>query len=180
MLDRTFLDHLKSATESRWATLRFNPDLLGPQFATGTLWRPGLSPSEIIDYEHALGFPFPPDVKLLLGAMNGTDRMTLSINISLRRYSPGVYSYPGDLPTIRTMIDRAETRRDEITADLATQGFALKPDANLLPIYAHRYVVATPGEDTSPVLSIWTEPIDCIVYGATLREYLEREFLIAK
>jgi hypothetical protein len=61
---------------------------------------------------------------------------------------------------------------------------------DLVPIYIHRYVMCTRDLESSFVLSIFTdlarqtpeggyEPSeDAIVYGNSLKEYLEREFLM--
>jgi hypothetical protein len=67
--------------------------------------------------------------------------------------------------------------REEIARDLMEQGFDLPPQAGLVPIYGHRYVVCTSNVESSVVLSIVVHEVDAIVYGNSLREYLEREFL---
>ena len=59
---------------------------------------------------------------------------------------------------------------------MAEQGFVLAPGADLVPIYIHRYVVCTSNLESSVVLSIH-DGADAIVYGNSLKEYLEREFL---
>jgi len=45
-----------------------------------------------------------------------------------------------------------------------------------MPIYAHRYIVCAPDLAGSAVLSI-SDGADAIVYGSSLLEYLEGEFL---
>jgi hypothetical protein len=59
---------------------------------------------------------------------------------------------------------------------MAEQGFDLAADADLAPIYIHRFVVCTSDLSRSPVLSI-NDGSDAIVYGNSLKEYLENEFL---
>jgi len=44
-------------------------------------------------------------------------------------------------------------------------------------VYIHRYLVCTIDLNSSVVLSIVVNATDAIVYGNTLREYLEKEFL---
>lgn len=56
------------------------------------------------------------------------------------------------------------------------QGFTIPDQYDLVPIYMHRYVLCTGREEQSTVLSIH-DSTDAIVYGATLAEYLKREFL---
>jgi hypothetical protein len=59
---------------------------------------------------------------------------------------------------------------------MAEESFDLQPTAALVPVYSHRYLVCTPSLDSSVVLSIH-DTHDAIVYGNSLKEYLEREFL---
>jgi len=46
-----------------------------------------------------------------------------------------------------------------------------------VPVFAHRYVVCSKNLNSSVVLSIVVHDTDAIVYGSSLREYLEKEFL---
>jgi hypothetical protein len=48
--------------------------------------------------------------------------------------------------------------------------------AGLMPLYLHRYAVCTSDLSRSIVLSI-VSASDAIVYGNSLREHLEKEFL---
>jgi len=66
---------------------------------------------------------------------------------------------------------------EEIAIDLAEQCVELPAEASLVPIYGHRYVVCTSNLNSSVVLSVVLKDTDAIVYGNSLREYLEREFL---
>jgi hypothetical protein len=78
---------------------------------------------------------------------------------------------------VEQRIEDVRESRNEIAADLREQGFDLSGQANLVPIFAHRYVVCTSNLDFSAVLSIAVHDVDAIVYGNSLQEYLEREFL---
>jgi hypothetical protein len=112
--------------------------------------------------------------------MNGTDLATLNVYGSCGeppRESVGVYSYPRDIERAKTRIEDIRASRAEITADLAEQGFELPAEANLVPVYIHRYVVCTSILNSSVVLSVVVNAADAIVYGNSLREYLEKEFL---
>jgi hypothetical protein len=44
-------------------------------------------------------------------------------------------------------------------------------------VYIYRYVVCTSILNSSVVLSVVVNAADAIVYGSSLREYLEKEFL---
>lgn len=111
--------------------------------------------------------------------MNGTDLPMLNVNAPAgsQRESVGVYSYPRDIEVVKTLVERLHTSKDEIISDLARQGFDLTADATLVPIYGHRYVVCTPDLSSSTVLSIAVHDTDAIVYGNSLMEYLDTEFL---
>lgn len=180
MLDGDFLRGFKQATETKWLKKSINPAIYGFQFQQGTRWNPGLSDDLIADYESALRVRFPHDLKAFLREMNGTDLPTLNVYGFCgepHRNSVGVYSYPRDIEIVKQRIERISSSRTEIAADLAEQGFELLPEANLVPIYSHRYVVCSSNLDSSVVLSIVVRGVDAIVYGNSLREYLEEEFL---
>jgi hypothetical protein len=180
LLSRNFLAEFRRATEERWSQRSINPTISGFQFQPGTRWNPGLSDDKIAEYETVLEVRFPNDFRAFLGAMNGTDLPTLNIYASCGeppRKSVGVYSYPRDLGTVKLRIEDVRESRDEIATDLREQGFDLPPEAALVPIYLHRYVVCTSDLNLSVVLSVVVHSTDAIVYGNSLQEYLEREFL---
>lgn len=78
---------------------------------------------------------------------------------------------------MRQRIEDVRESRNEITTDLRNQGFDLSTEADLVPIYGHRYVLCTSNLNHSVVLSIVVHSIDTVVYGKSLQEYLEHEFL---
>jgi hypothetical protein len=181
MLSADFLAQLKLLTEEEWSEQAINPLIYGFQFQRGTRWNPGLSEREIAEYENALGVRFPTDFRAFLGAMNGTDLPTLNVYGYCgepQRQSVGVYSYPRDLEIVRQRIDDVRGWRAELTITLADEGFNFADDESLVPIYGHRYVVCTSHFNRSVVLSI-ADGSDAIVYGKSLKEYLQCEFLDA-
>lgn len=156
------------------------PPIYGFQFQRGTRWNPGLSEETIAEYESVLRARFPHDFRTFLRAMNGTDIPTLNIYgycSEPPRQSVGIYSYPRDIEIVKRRIEDVCESRAEITTDLAEQGFDLSVEATLVPIYGHRYVVCTSDLNSSAVLSVVVYSTDAIVYGKSLREYLETEFL---
>ncbi len=181
MLSSDFLLEFKRATEDKWRERPINPHIYGFQFQPGTRWNPGLSDEKIAEYEKVLGVLFPHDFRAFLRAMNGTDLPTLNIYGNCgepSRQWVGVYSYPADMEIVRRLIEDVSRGRTALTATMAEQGLALSLEAGLVPIYGHRYLVCTPSRDSSVVLSI-DGGDDAIVYGNSLTEYLEREFLAA-
>jgi hypothetical protein len=181
MLSSDFLIEFKRATEAIWRERPINPHISGFQFQPGTRWILGLSYDKIAEFEDILGIKFPHDFRAFLRTMNGTDLPTLNVYASCSeppRQWVGVYSYPRDLAIVRRLSEEVSKDRAELTKTMAEEGFTLQPTAALVPIYGHRYLVCTPSLDSSVVLSIDGSD-DAIVYGNSLKEYLEREFLAA-
>jgi len=180
MIDKHFLAEFKRLTEFKWATQSIDPNIAGFQFQRGTRWLPGLSEEQIATYEAVVGSQFPHDLKAFLHEMNGTDLPTVNIYASCgapHQQSVGVYSYPRDIDLVRDRIHLVLEHRAAVASDLASQGFHLGENANLVPIYGHRYVVSTPDPSSSVVLSVVVNEVDAIVYGDSLQEYLVKEFL---
>ena len=180
MLSDQFLAELKRVTETRWATQDLDSSVYGFQIQRGTRWLPGLAENQLESYQRELDARFPEDFRAFLRKLNGTDLPTRNIygnDGTPAQESVGVYSYPRDLAVVKDLIGRAVASRAEIAAALEGQGFQFPADARLVPIYGHRYVVCERDPGKSSVLSIVVNAVDAIVYGDSLREYLEREFL---
>jgi hypothetical protein len=179
ILSSDFLAEFKRATEAKWRERPINLHMYGFQFQPGTRWNPGLSENKIAEYENVLGVRFPYDFWVLLRAMNGTDLPTLNM-YGYRPEPPntsvGVYSYPRDLELVKHLMEDVREDRDALATTMAEQGFDLPAATNPVPIYGHRYLICTPDLNRSVVLSILSGE-DAIVYGTSLQEYLQREFL---
>jgi hypothetical protein len=179
VISSEFLIQFRRRTEERWADHALDPRVYGVQFQAGTRWNPGLSFDEIAAYENEVGIRFPTDFKTFLREMNGTDLPTLNIYGSSGEPSRewiGVYKFPRDIEVVREMNATVSQDRETLVSILAEEGMALGPTAELMPIFAHRYVVCEEDPESSVVLSVWDSQ-DAIVYGRSLQEYLEREFL---
>jgi hypothetical protein len=179
LIDDEFLVEFKRRTESRWEHEDINPGIYGFQFQRGTRWNRGLTEADIEMYQADLGVQFPTDFKHMLRLMNGTDLPTVNIYASSgepQRTSVGVYSYPCDLSIVQELRRGTEHDRDEIAAELLDQGFELESNANLVPIFSHRYIICGTDPGRSIVLSI--VGTDAILYGDSLRTYLQAEFLL--
>lgn len=177
MLTLDFLKRFKADTESVWNARKLNPGIYGFQIQKETKWLPGLTSSEILEYEAVLGFSFPDDVKLFLGFMNGLD--TPEINIYGNDGTPHAnaytfYSYPRDLESVKQMVSYIEEDYEEIL-DALSEEMEITTTYKFLPIYSHRYVVCSDDPRQSTVVSIYGT--DAIVYGQNLQEYLLNEFL---
>ena len=177
-LTEAFLTSFRRDSERRWASLEMDREVYGFQFQKGTRWLPGLSEGEIEAFEARLKATFSPDVRLFLRHMNGTDLPTKNIygdSGEPPALWPGIYSYPRDLTWVKSQVKEVRGHFKAIQAELEDQGFTLHPQAFLLPIYGHRFVVCTPASTSSPVLSL--HGTDAIVYAKDLRAFLEMEFL---
>ena len=181
MITADFLTDFKRSTEAKWTKKSIDPTLYGFQFQRGTRWNAGLSDEMVCEYEDVLRVRFPHDFSAFLREMNGTDLATVNVYGSGSEphgESVGVYSYPRDIESVKARIEDIRAHRTEIVADLAGQGFELPAKASLVPVFIHRYVVCTLDLNSSVVLSIVVNSTDAVVYGNSLREYLEKEFLL--
>lgn len=173
-----FFASFRVATEEHWRETQIRDQIWGFQIQPGTRWNPGLSNEEISEYELAIDVHFSTEFRAYLQEMNGTGKPSLDVrggSAEIHRLRPGFYSYPRDIELLRGLISAANEDRAQLAVTLfEEQGFILRDDAKLIPIYAHRYVVCTPDSDSSPVLSIW-DSTDAIVYGNNLKEYLQKE-----
>jgi SMI1-KNR4 cell-wall len=179
MITDQFLEKFKQATEKKWQEQGINRELYGFQFQRGTRWNPGLDDRAIADYEASLGVKFPSDFKTFLRKMNGTDLPTLNLygeSGEPYRQSIGVYVYPRDLQLVKELSNGVKHGLNELRTTLEEEGFFIPPHCDFVPIYAHRYILCTAEANDSTVLSIW-DASDAILYGTSLAEYLEREFL---
>jgi hypothetical protein len=70
-------------------------------------------------------------------------------------------------------LEHIRASRAEIAADFTGQGFDLRAEACLVPIFANRYVVCMPDLNSSVVLSLVVNATDAIVYGSSRKEYLD-------
>jgi hypothetical protein len=179
MLDNEFLIRFKEKTEATWRRTPISGNIYGFQFQAGTRWNPGLSADEIEAYQGAVKIQFPNDLKIFFAAMNGTDLATVNIygnSGTPAQKGMGVYSYPRDLEIVKIRIADVDNTRQEILQTLAEQGCELASGFQLMPIFSHRYVVCTSDLSHSSVLSI--NGNDAIVYANSLKDYLDKEFLV--
>lgn len=173
-------EEIRRRTEALWADAAISPGIYGYQIQPGTRWNPGLSAAEIEAYERTLGVSFPVSFRCMLSVMNGTDLPTINVYGSSGHppsERPGVHAYPRDLALVQSMIADLREDRAEIADVLREQGFHLAPDASLVPVNSHRFLVCGSDPDEGAVLSIMGT--DAIVYVRGLAEYLCTEFYTA-
>lgn len=175
MITLDFLQKFKNDTELSWSKREINTRIYGFQIQQHTKWLPGLSDTEISEYEFALGFSFPNDMRAFLHFINGVDKPQINIygnDGTPNAYAYMLYSYPRDLEAVKQMISYIEINHVEIPDP--PEGVELKAADKFLPIYSHRYVLCSDDPKQSTVLSI--HGADAIVYGKDLQSYLLNEF----
>jgi hypothetical protein len=99
-----FYSRFKQASEEKWQTLSLRPTIWGFQIQPGTLWNPGLSEEERVQYEVEVAFQFPSELRAFLKHMNGTDKPALDVRGSSgeeHRFGSAFYSYPRDREVIK-------------------------------------------------------------------------------
>ncbi|MBC8038154.1 MAG: SMI1/KNR4 family protein [Rhizobiales bacterium] len=165
-------------TETKWASGKINNGVYGFQFQPGMKWNPGLSQEEINSYQSVLGIPFPKDLVTFLQYANGTDQKTVNVyddDGNPHAYASGVYRYPHDIEAIKQRIEWLAEDWEAALESLKLEADVLGKNPKFAPIYSHRYVLCNGNPDSSIVCSI--QGSDAIVYGSSLKEYLQNEFL---
>lgn len=81
-----------------------------------------------------------------------------------------------DLGMVKQRIADTRKWRSTLRKTMAEQNSSLSPDASLVPISIHRYIIRYFEPDSSVVLSIW-DAEDAVFYGFSPKQYREREFL---
>lgn len=170
-----FFQNFKVSTEKQWEGVDLNPETFGYQIQPNTKWKPGHSLDEVneifsltkIDkkYHHQ-------DLLDLLLLTQGHDVPQINVQVEGdRKYA---YTWKLNINYIRESWNaelQSLKNRGEIQAieDIVQTTFVI------LPIFGHRYIVIT--ENSLIVYSIWNKD-DIIIYGDSLQEYLQHEFLV--
>lgn len=140
----------------------------------------GLNDAEIARIENALGLKLPPD--LVVFYRNG---LPIGPRFPQWRENPELEvketwealerSFIFDIENSGYWIDAFGGKPDDLKK-AGQQAFqVVRSWPPLVRIYAHRYMPTYPHQPDLPVLSVW-QPVDTIVYGNNLVDYLVREF----
>jgi hypothetical protein len=202
--DETFLRWFQERTEETWRDYRTIPfekyvasRMGGSDWQQGTRWLNGLSEQEIAVIEQRYHLHFPPDYHLFLQVLHSVDRPRVGAgygddNNIIPITAPSFYNWQTDTEAIQYVYERLGSglffavQHD----DLWPQSWGAKPataeeqearvrelvDAapKLVPVFAHRYLLAEPCEAGNPVLSIMQS--DIIIYDINLHDYFLDEF----
>jgi hypothetical protein len=168
---------IRELSEEKWRTVWIRKEIWGFQIQAGTRWNSGLADSEIAEFESKVKANFPPQFRSYLRELNGTDQPAIDIRGNsgeAHRFGPAFYAYPRDIERVLQSVEFAARDRAQLRATLAEEGFDLRENARLIPIYGHRFVVCLPEGETCAVVSI-LNAFDAIVYGSSVSDYLYRE-----
>lgn len=186
---RTFEDYVVAGVGSAWQP--------------GTRWLGGLTEVEIDEIERTWALAFPPDYRLFLRRLHAVDRrMAVAHYMAYDERSGESHLVPYERPAFYNWLTDTEALRGRfawlheglefdvehdvpwretwgpkpVTLDAQKQRVReLVAEApQLIPVFAHRYLLAEPHCTGNPVLSIYQS--DIIVYGYDLRSYLLHEF----
>jgi len=171
----------------------------GCDWRPGTRWPGGLAAGRVAAVEREWALRFPPDYRLFLKRLHSVGRP-----MKCRRGRKAASDTPTlhDAPSFYNWLTEGDILRDRLaepasglefdvegaglwrpawgarpaTAAARAQRVRALVDAapRLIPVFAHRYLLAEPRRPGNPVFSIVQS--DLIVYGADLRAYFLAEF----
>ncbi len=202
--DKTFLRWFRERTEETWQryqTRTFEEFVAsrvgGRDWQQGTRWLSGLSEQEIVTIEQHYQVRFPPDYRLFLQVLHSVDRPLVGARYSddktmIPTTAPSFYNWQTDTEAIQATYEWLVEGLvfDVQHADVWLPSWGAKPTTaegqearvrelvnaapKLIPVFAHRYLLASPCEAGNPVLSI--SQSDIIIYGVDLHDYFLTEF----
>ncbi|WIG57465.1 MAG: hypothetical protein OJF49_000209 [Ktedonobacterales bacterium] len=175
----------------------------GLDWQQGTRWLSGLSEDEVDQVERQWALRFPADYRLFLRHLHAVDRPMRGARYSeyveggeeshlVPWECPSFYNWLTDTEELRAKFEwLVEGLEFDVEHDARwPASWGAKPETpdaqkgrvrelvaaapRLIPVFAHRYLLAEPCQAGNPVLSVWQS--DIIVYGADLRSYLLFEF----
>ena len=162
-----FFHWLKVESEELWKGTEIHKEILGFQLQRGTKWLPGLTDSQIVEYEKIMGFVFPGVFKTYLRCMNGTDKETLNVygeSGEPYEYGVGFYSYPRDVRLVQERIVWIQK-----AFKISQNELDIRKVPHIMPIIAHRFLIVDRWQ-TNPVLSMYGD--DVVAYADSLNVFL--------
>lgn len=139
----------------------------------------GLTEAELVAAERAHGFRFPPDLRALLAHVLPVDKGFPDWRYPTSAFIADRLAWPADgicfdVEHDSFWIEEWGTRPSALPDAFARARAAVREAPFLIPIFAHRYLPATPCTSGNPVFSV--HQTDVIFYGNDLASYLEHEF----
>ena len=145
----------------------------------GLVFESGLSEDEAGKAESFYDFMFPPDLKEFLmfalpvshGFSNWRDLGNPEIKEAFDWIYEGINF---DIEHNAFWLDDWGNKPTDLRAAFSIAKKKIDAAPKLIPIYAHRYIPASPHERDNPVFSVYQT--DIIYYGRNLWNYFENEF----
>lgn len=150
----------------------------------GVSFADGLNESEIRKIEGVFGFRFPKEIECFFSLAYPLDqhffdyRDTSEENVEAfhdfqkRIKESFVFDINNNTPTIQALLRPLRWAYPQSFQDVVMD--ALDKSPRLIPFYSHRCFFD--GIDGLPIIS-FCQPIDMVIYGSDLENYLENEFL---
>lgn len=165
----SFFKTIKTESEKFWIDAFPNKGVYGFQIQQGTTWRPGLSDTELQEFEKAVGFTFSSPLHNFYKTMNGLTKPGINLygnSGTPPAFLPLFYSYPDDLQLIHDqtnwIYEATSVRKEDL------EGLEV---SRIFPVYQHRFMlIDIPG---CPILSMYGE--DIIYYAENLSKLLANE-----
>ncbi len=158
-------------------------ELIAKMSLRGVVFAEGLNEVELQNIESSLGGSIPKDLRIFLSI--AVPIATHNSTSSFPRWDLGVVRAIKKSQSFVNELFKSDIQNDDywntifgnrpLDKDKAWEYafHALNAQPKLIPVYAHRYMII--GDNDSPVIS-FHGPLDTIVYGTNLTNYLCNEF----
>ncbi|WP_261509889.1 SMI1/KNR4 family protein [Chryseobacterium paludis] len=139
---------IKKESEKYWEKVDLEV-CWGLQIQEGSKWKKGLSEHQLEDFQRQLNIIFPESLKNFYRTMNGLDRPGIDNNGGYGEidFGPIFYSYPDDIPTIKSRIEWI-MEDNKVTEDIINE----QSVPAIFPYFGHRFLILN---DEEIVLSMY-------------------------
>lgn len=129
--------YIKKKSEKYWKKVNLM-ECWGFQIQEGSKWEKGLSESELEDFQQQLNIIFPESLKNYYRTMNGLDKPGIDNNGGEREvdFGPIFYSYPDDIPIIKSTIERV-MEANRVTKEIIQE----QNVPSIFPYLGHRFLI---------------------------------------
>ena len=154
---------IKETSEQYWEEINLDISY-GFQVQQSSKWKQGLTEPQINDFEKKLGIRFPESLKNYYRTMNGLDKPGLNNGGGSEfEYGPTFYSYPEDIPIIKSeiewVLDKNHIKKEDVNNV-----------PSIFPYLGHRFLIL---DNDEFVLSMYGA--DIIFWSEKLSKGIARE-----
>ena len=150
-----FFKAVKTKSEKFWTDTSPNKKIYGFQIQQDTKWRPGLSDSQLHDFEKTIGFSFPTPLRNFYKTMNGLTKQGINLYGSdgtPPAFRSVFYSYPQDIQLIKDNINWIYEATAVRKEDLGNGSIS-----KIFPVFQHRFMLIDIADN--PILSMYGDDI---------------------